>query len=309
MTWAYLSETRDSYAIENEVPSPDKERSFLMAMEHLRDRTPLSEPYLVALQNVVISNPQRKEFAFRSHQNWLQRGGHGVLGIRYVPPPPEAIDSLMDGLMRMANSQDDTPALIKAALVSFGFVFIHPFVDGNGRVSRLLAHHSLNYNNALPTINGNPAILPLSILMKKKEKEYLAALETFSRPARDLWDVVDGNEFHFDFRSSTMIYAHWAGHHAVAFVTACAQAALKQALEDETTFIHAYDQAFERIDRAFDLPNRTINLLIQWIQQNRGRLPARRRNATELALLTPASVERIEAIVATCFQSSGPGGG
>lgn len=102
MTWAYLSETRDSYAIENEVPSPDKERSFLMAMEHLRERTPLSEPYLVALQNVVISNPQRKEFAFRSHQNWLQRVGHGVLRIRYVPPPPEAIDSLMDGLMRMS---------------------------------------------------------------------------------------------------------------------------------------------------------------------------------------------------------------
>ncbi|WHZ12930.1 MAG: Filamentation induced by cAMP protein Fic [Burkholderiaceae bacterium] len=304
MGWAYLSETRDSYAIENEVPSPGKERAFLQAMEHLRDRTPLSEEYLVALQNVVVSNPLKTEAGFRRHQNWLQRGGHGALAVRYVPPPPEAMPSLMEGLMRMANARDDTPPLIKAALVSFGFVFIHPFIDGNGRLSRLLAHHSLNYNDALPTINGNPAILPLSVAMKKNESGYLATLEAFSKPARDLWDVtyIDGNEFAFDFKSSAMTYAHWAGQHAAAFVTACARSALRQSLIDEAAFIHAYDQAFERIDREFDLPDRTINLLIQWIQQNNGRMPERRKNATEIILLTPEMIDRIEAIVAGCFQ-------
>ncbi len=304
MNWAYLSETRHSFAIEDEVPSPEKERAFLLAMERLRDQTPLSEAYLVELQNAVISNPRAQESSFRNRQNWLQRGGRGASGVRYVPPPPEAMDALMDGLMRMANSRDSTPPLIKAALVSFGFVFIHPFMDGNGRVSRLLAHHSLNYNEALPTINDNPAILPLSVAMKKNEKGYLAALEVFSRPVRELWDVthLDGNEFAFDFMSSPMVYAHWAGQQAVAFVTECAHAALQHALMDEATYIHAYDQAFERIDRAFDLPDRTINLLIQWIRQNDGRMPARRKQSAEVGSLTAAMVARIESMVAESFR-------
>lgn len=308
MNWAYLSETRDSYAIEGEVPSADKQRTFLQAMTHLRDRTPLSEAYLVALQNAVITNDLGAETGFRGRQNWLQRGGHGALAVRYVPPPPEDVRPLMDGLMRMANARDDVPPLIKAALVSFGFVFIHPFFDGNGRLSRLLAHHSLYANDALPTIDGQPAILPLSVAMKRDEGGYLAALEAFSKPARQLWDVTalgDG-EFAFDFRSSPMVYAHWAGERAAAFVTDCARSALEQSLIEEEAFIRAYDQAYERIDQAFDLPNRTINLLIQWIRHNDGRMPQRRMNAPELALLQPGQIARIEAIVAGCFRPTDP---
>jgi hypothetical protein len=305
MNWAYLSETRDSYAIENETPSPDKERAFLNAMQHLRDRMALTEDYLVGLQSVVITNDLKIEHQFRDRQNWLQRGGHGALAVRYVPPPPDALNSLMAGLMRMANTREgDVPPLVKAALVSFGFVFIHPFMDGNGRVSRLLAHHSLNYSEALPTIGDDPAILPLSVAMERNEKDYLTALEAFSKSARQLWDVIylADNEFQLEFRSSPMIYAHWHADAAAAFITNCAELALEQSLIDETVFIQAYDRAYEQIDREFDLPNRTINLLIQWIRQNNGHMPERRKNASELILLKPQQIERIEAIAADCFK-------
>lgn len=304
MGWAYLSETRDSYAIENETPSPDKERAFLQAMTQLRDRLPLSEDYLVGLQNLVISRALKAEAAFRTEQNWLQRGAHGALAVRYLPPPPAAVPALMDGLMRMANTPGgDVPPLVKAALLSFGFVFIHPFMDGNGRVSRLLAHHSLNFQQALPDVGGNPAILPLSVAMKRHERDYLCALETFGKPARQLWDVsyIAENQFAFDFRSSPLVYAHWNGETVAEFVTRCAELALEQSLVEETEFLHAYDRAYERIDREFDLPNRTINLLIQWIRQNGLRMPERRRNADEAMPLNAAQIQRIEAIVADCF--------
>lgn len=305
MSWAYLSETKDSFAIENEAPSPDKQNAFLQAMEHLRDRRPLTEDYLVELQNTVISTPLKVEAEFRQRQNWLQRGGHGALAVRYVPPPPEALPALMEGWMQMANATGgDVPPFVKAALVSFGFVFLHPFMDGNGRLSRLLAHHSLNVQQALPAVGAQPALLPLSVAMKRHEKDYLAALESFSKPARQLWDVtyIADNEFLFDFRSTPQVYAHWSGEVAARFVTDCAEWALAESLIEETTFIHAYDQAYERIDREFDLPNRTINLLIQWIHQNHDRMPERRRGATELLLLKPEQIDRIEAIVAESFK-------
>lgn len=304
MAWAYLSETRDSFAIENEVPSPDKERAFVQAMEHLQERVPLTEDYLVGLQNAVISTSRSAEGGFRVAQNWLQRGGHGVLAIRYVPPAPEHLPSLIDGLMRMANAQDNVPALIKAALISFGFVFIHPFMDGNGRVSRLLAHHSLHMKGVLPDVKGSPAILPLSVAMKQQEREYLDALESFSKPMRALWDVmfIGDGDFTFDFRSTPMVYAHWAGEQAVGFVTRCARVALQQSLVDEARYLEAYDLAYARIDKEFDLPNRTINLLIQWIHQNNNRMPERRKTAKEIAhLLSAGDLDRIEGFVSEAF--------
>lgn len=306
MDWAYLSETRDSYAIENEVPSPEKEAAFLQAMAHLRDRAPLTEGYLVGLQNAVISSPLRAERGLRGTQNWLQRGGRGALAVRYVPPSPEHMLPLIDGLMRMANAEDDVPPLIKAALVSFGFVFVHPFMDGNGRLSRLLAHHCLHMKGALPDVKGSPAILPLSVAMKQEERGYLAALESFSKPARALWDVqfIGDGDFVFDFRSTPMVYAHWSGAHAAAFVTRCARVALQQSLVDEAQYLQAYDLAYERIDKQFDLPNRTINLLIQWIHRNNNRMPERRKTAKEVAhVLSAEELSRIEAIVAQAFAS------
>ncbi len=303
MAWAYLSETRDSYAIENEVPSPDKEQAFLQAMAHLRDKTPLSEAYLVELQNTVISNPIKAEAQFRTEQNWLQRGGRGAAAVRYVPPTPDDMMRLMDGFMRMANAQDDVPPLVKAALVSFGFVFIHPFMDGNGRLSRLLAHHTLHLKGALPDVNGSPAILPLSVAMKKNEPAYLRALESFSLPARALWNVthLSDSNYVFDFKSTPLVYAHWSGQTAAEFVTACAGEALEQSLIEEAAYLQAYDQAYAKIDRTYDLPNKTINLLIQWIHQNSGRMPERRKNAQELMLLKPGQLDEIEAIVVEAF--------
>jgi hypothetical protein len=55
------------------------------------------------------------------------------------------------------------------------------------------------------------------------------------------------------------------------------------------------------IDRELDLPNRTINLLIQWIRQNNGTMPRRRMTAPEVALMRPEQIARVEAIVAGHF--------
>ncbi|MCX8518119.1 MAG: hypothetical protein ORN29_08725 [Rhodoferax sp.] len=114
----------------------------------------------------------------------------------------------------------------------------------------------------MPDINGNPALLPLSVAMKKNKKAYLSTLEAFSLPVRQLWRVVHIGEgdFVFDFQSSPLVYAHWSGQKAAEFVTACAAEALQQTLMDEALYLQAYDQAFAHIDQAYELPNKTTNL-------------------------------------------------
>ena len=85
-------------------------------------------------------------------------------------------------------------------------------------------------------------------------------------------------------------------------MSACAAEALAQALIDEAVYLQNYDLAFAQIDSSYDLPNKTINLLIQWIHQNNCHMPERRRNAQELILVKPAQLDDIEAIVAKAFE-------
>ncbi|MDO5104007.1 MAG: Fic family protein [Lautropia sp.] len=303
MSWVYLSEAHSSFAIERETSTPGKEAAFLRALSHLDQ--PLSESYLVDLQNMLMSSPFGMEASFRHQQNWLQRGGHGALAVRYIPPPPEHLGSLMDGLMQLANAEDAVPPLIKAALISFGFVYLHPFMDGNGRLSRLLMQHTLRQKRVLPDMPGANAILPLSVIMKQQENDYLQTLEAFSQPLRSLWDVrfIDQGSFHFEFRSTPFVYAHWQGGAAARFITRCARQALQDSLMGEAAYLKAYDRAYRAIDQHFDLPDRLINLLIQWIHQNDHRLPNRRKKQEDIALrLSAEDMARIEQLVSDAFE-------
>src|SRR5690606_34703113 len=178
----------------------------------------LTEEYLTGLQNVVMPNAFSREASFRTRQNYLANSVPGAAGVTYVPPPQDEVLSLMEGIDRLANGKLSAavPPLVRATLVSFGFVFVHPFLDGNGRLSRFLAHYTLCQSGALP--NGH--ILPLSIAMKRHEAEYLAALTSFSRPARELWNVtwIDGDEFQFEFRGHPAIYRYWDATDSVRFM-------------------------------------------------------------------------------------------
>lgn len=80
INWAYLHETKDSFAIEREAPSEDKSRRFIQLLRQAHERQPLTEEYLVALQNATVSNPYDLAAAFRHEQNHLAGALQGQLG-------------------------------------------------------------------------------------------------------------------------------------------------------------------------------------------------------------------------------------
>ncbi len=164
MNWAYLSETEGSFAIEGEAPTQGKANLFAALLRRAHEQRRLTEELLVELQNAAISNPFDKAVQFRTEQNRLQRDVPGAAGVTYVPPAPELAMELMSALMRLANQRPAAlDALVHAAVVSFAFVFIHPFMDGNGRLSRFLIHHCLGQSGLLPP----QFLLPISVAMKK----------------------------------------------------------------------------------------------------------------------------------------------
>lgn len=286
LDWAYLAETQKSFEIERETPSPDKQHRFVELLAQAHKRRPLDEPYLVELQNAAISNPFDLAPGYRTQQNDLVRGGHGAPAVRYVPPPPAMVHPLMDALAVFANSDRLVNPVVKASPVSFGFVFVHPFMDGNGRLSRFLFHHALWRAGVL----DNGLLLPVSVVMKNNERGYLAALESFSLPARRAWDVtcVAPDDCQADFRGNGLMYSHFDATRQVEFGFECAWAAIDEHLDREVDFLARFDRIREHIDARHDVRGTVLQHLIVSALQHGGTISRNLRR--KYADLVPPTV-------------------
>lgn len=110
----------------------------------------------------------------RRTQNWI--GGSRPGNARFVPPPPEAVPALMADLERWLHASDPLPPLVRAGLAHVQFETIHPFLDGNGRIGRLLITLLLEHWKLLKA-----PLLYLSLGFKRRQQEYydrLAAVRT-----------------------------------------------------------------------------------------------------------------------------------
>lgn len=114
---------------------------------------------------------------------------------------------LMEQWLAFANQAPaEIDPIVAASISSFGFVHLHPFMDGNGRLSRFLFHKALCASGQLEA----GMLLPVSVTMRRHEQQYLKTLQHYSRPARQCVNVswLGGNDFNFDFKGG-------AGAHAI----------------------------------------------------------------------------------------------
>jgi Fic family protein len=151
-------------------------------MEHgirrLREGFPLSSRLLRELHGILLSRgrgAEKQPGEFRRSQNWIggQRPGNAV----FVPPPAEEVGASISQLERWLHDEPErTPPLIKAALSHVQFETIHPFLDGNGRVGRLLITLLLCVEGIL-----SEPLLYVSLYLKEHRAEYYALLDRVRR--------------------------------------------------------------------------------------------------------------------------------
>lgn len=276
LSWAYLHETDSSFAIEREAPSEDKARQFVALLKQAHEARALSEDYLVELQNVAITNPFLRAPSFRVEQNHLAGPGRGAPSVTYVPPPPELAHDLMQQLMCFAGTGPKViDPVVAASIISFGFVFIHPFMDGNGRLSRFLFHYALCQSGMLE----KGLLLPVSIAMKRHEGDYLAALQAYSRPARERWNVrwIDAEQFEFTFQSSDAMYRYWDATQCVEFGYRMAEEALEIELRQETQFLATYDRVVRAVNDRYDVRGSDLSILVRSCLENDNKVSKNRR--------------------------------
>lgn len=114
-----------------------------------------------------VRGQEKNPGQFRYSQNWIGGQGSTLKNARYIPPSPDDMLQAMSDLEKYINSDDNTDVLIRAALIHYQFETIHPFLDGNGRIGRLLITLFLMETKVLTT----PALY-ISYFLKKNRVEY-----------------------------------------------------------------------------------------------------------------------------------------
>lgn len=158
---------------------------------------------------------------------------------------------------------------MKAACVAFGFVYVHPFLDGNGRIHRFLIQHIIARSGLAP---GN-VFIPVSAVIGKHLPRYHQVLVGFSGQVSQLWDYRRGaDEPVFMQIASSRPYRFFNADVEVEFLHAMIEQAVRIEIPEEIAFLSSYDRAFNTLNAELDLPQSTLSALIRDVHGNNGRL-------------------------------------
>lgn len=295
LNYLYSKETKSSFEIEHLKPNVSRTEKFIALLESAEREDFCDKFSLIDLQNRIV-DPRFKDSDYRVSQNYVgQTVSYQKEVIHYICPKPNDLQPLMQGLVS-ANKLMSTGVvspIIHAAAISYGFVFLHPFEDGNGRIHRFLIHNILSTRELVP----QGLMFPVSAVMLKNPLDYDASLETFSRPLMQLID------YNLDELGQMTVDNDTACWYQYIDMTAQAEAlydfvskTIEEELVEELTFLANYDATKKAIQDIIDMPDRRIDLFIQLCLQNRGSLSARKRT-TYFDFLTDEELSLMEQAV------------
>lgn len=151
--------------------------NYVEAMDYGLERTttrPISLNLILQLHQIVMRDSANAAAgAFRRIQNWIAAPGSKITDAVYVPPPVPEMRAALSDLEKFIHADSDLPLLVRLAMIHYQFEAIHPFIDGNGRVGRLL----------LTLLLCTEGVLPLPLL-------YLS--EYFERHRRHYYELLLG---------------------------------------------------------------------------------------------------------------------
>lgn len=299
LNYLYIKETRSSFAIERETPSEARAARFVGTLKQAgrgSDREALSEPALTKLQNSIVE-PRYSESGYRMAQNYVSENVHWKQIIHYVPPPPEQVRGLMAGLAEAVAALRAVP-LAQAAVASFGFVFHHPFEDGNGRGHRYLLHDFMTRSGVIP---GGLA-LPVSAAILADMRAYDHALEAYSKSVAALVEYKMDDAGRMTVTNGDAVAWLWRYPDLtpqVEFLGRVLRRAVGMVAE-EIAFLSRYDRLAERVREIIDMPDRRMADLLTQIHTNGGSLSNNRRKQ-RFSEMHDEEIAAIEAAYAEVF--------
>ena len=295
-----LKDSKASFSIEGESPKNLRAARWGQAIGQA-GMNDLSKTELLRLQQVVIANTRFIDMGFRQKGGFV--GEHdrttGEPIPDYISSHWKDLDQLVDGLMATSKQLlgSETDAVIAAAIIAFGFVFIHPFEDGNGRIHRYLIHHML----AKKRFSQQGIIFPVSASILDHIDDYRKVLESYSHPLLDFIEWKETKDHNVEGLNETIdYYRYFDATKQAEFLYDCVLDTIERIIPDEINYLTYYDQFKRYLEDEFDMPDKLVALIVRFLEQNEGRLSKRARNK-EFGALTNKEVVEIEDNYNTIF--------
>ena len=290
----HLKETKSSFEIEGEAVGSRRAERFVAALHEAARFDPTDKQSFIQLQNSIV-DLRYAASDWRDEQNYVgQTMSDYREHVHYVSPRPEDVPALMGGWMKMSErlaTANIDPVSIAAAL-SFGFVFIHPFEDGNGRIHRFLVHHVLARSGFSP----KGVLFPISAVMQRDMAGYDEALRSYSSSILPFIDHSLDAKGHMTIHNEAAhLYRYWDATDFAEYLYECVAETIRRDLKEELGFISVFDGAMRRTLEIVDMPNQRASLLVRMILQNRGSLSKAKR--PKFSELTDSEISAIEAAV------------
>ncbi len=295
-----LEDSKASFQIEGEQPRPTRAARWGQIIAEAGTIPPSIEE-LERLQSVVIEDSRFVDLG-------LRKGG-GFVGLhdrQTGQPLPDHISAramdlreLLDGAVTYLRRALDggMDPVVTAAAVSFGFIYIHPFEDGNGRIHRWFIHHVL----AQAGYNPPGVVFPVSAVMFRQVEEYRRLLESYSKPLLQLieWRATENGNVEV-LNETADFYRYFDATLHAEFLYQCVADTVSHDLPREVRYLQSYDEFSRRVQEMVDMPESTIELLVRFLKQGGGSLSKRARSR-EFEALTQSEVDQVEALYDECF--------
>jgi hypothetical protein len=297
-----LKDSKSSYAIEGERPPHDRIQRWGRAIGEA-GRHPITLEELLRLQAIVIGDARFVRLGLREEGGFV--GEHDRDSRMPLPDHisarPQDLTSLIEGMVAFDRGPaQNLDGVIAAAALAFGFVYVHPFDDGNGRIHRYLIHHVLAQRGFSPA----GVVFPISAAILEWIDKYRAVLEDYSRRLLPVieWQPTPAGNVNV-LNDTADFYRYFDATPHAEFLYSCVRKTIEEDLPREAEFLASYDRFRARIEQIADMPERTIDLLFRFLHQNNGKLSKRARER-EFERMTDDEVAAAETAYAEAFTSA-----
>lgn len=288
-----LKDSKASFSIEGENPGNKRAMRWGKAIGQAGSQ-PINKEELLRLQQIVIESSRFIKMGFRTEGGFI--GDRDRNTMEPIPDHISArhqdIEPLIDSLIATNKLLEGTDfnAVLTAAEIAFGFVFIHPFVDGNGRLHRYIIHQILAKMN----FAQQGVIFPVSASILDHIDDYRKVLQSYSQPLLDFIDWQSTEDRNVAVLNDTIdYYRYFDATPQAEFLFDCVEDTIENIIPNEIEYLNRYDDFKRFLDNKYEMPDNMVALLVRFLEQNNGKLSKRARTK-EFEALADGEVEEIE---------------
>lgn len=288
-----LKDSKASFTIEGENPGNNRALRWGKAIGQA-GQNELSTKELIRLQQIVIENSRFVTMGLRTTPGFV--GEHDRSTGEPIPDHISAnahdVEQLMQGLIGANELMQESSydGVLAAASIAFGLVFIHPFVDGNGRLHRYLIHHIL----AKKGFTQQGVIFPVSASILDHIEDYKKVLEAYSHPLLDQIKWTESEDHNVKVTNETInLYRYFDATQQAEFLYDCVQDTLERVIPQEVSYLQKYDDFKRFLDNKYEMPDKMVAVLVRFLEQGNGTL-SQRALKKEFKELEKAEAEEIQ---------------